>query len=131
MNIPQTIISRGISITVRTVFRTDVSDASNQSYFYNYEILIQNSNAFSVQLMHRNWYIFDSLNEVNFVSGEGVVGEKPILHPGESFKYVSGCEMFSDIGYMTGTYDFMNLETGEMFRAEIPKFHLIFPGRLN
>lgn len=124
-------ITEGIEIRVKVTFRSDLSQIENESFFFNYEVFIENHNAFSVQLQHRNWYIFDSMNDANLVSGEGVVGEKPILKPQESYSYMSGCELFSEIGYMKGFYTFKNLETGKSFQVLIPKFHLVFPPRLN
>lgn len=131
MESSKTAITKGVKITVKVIYRNDISQVEASSYFYNYEIQIENYNDFSVQLLHRNWYIFDSLNEINLVSGEGVVGEKPLLKPGESFTYVSGCELFSEFGYMKGHYTFMNMQTGGQFLVTIPQFSLDFPPRLN
>lgn len=124
-------ITEGIEIRVKVTFRPDLSQVENESFFFNYEIFIENHNAFSVQLQHRNWYIFDSMNDASVVSGEGVVGEKPILKSQESYSYMSGCELFSEIGYMKGFYTFINLETRQSFQVMIPKFHLVFPPRMN
>ncbi len=131
MKSSKTAITKGVKITVKVVFRDDISQVEASSYFFNYEIEIENRNDFSVQLLHRNWYIFDSLNEINLVSGEGVVGEKPMLKAGESFVYVSGCELFSDVGFMRGHYTFVDLSTGIHFLVNIPQFFLSFPPRLN
>lgn len=81
--------------------------------------------------MTRDWYIFDSLDEASLVSGDGVVGEQPILIPGQKYTYVSGCELNSEIGCMRGFYTFKNLNNGELFQVQIPKFDLIYPGKLN
>lgn len=124
-------ITEGIEIRVNVIFRPDLSQIENNSFFFNYEIFIENHNSFQVQLLHRNWYIFDSLNDANLVSGEGVVGEKPVLKPQESYTYMSGCELYSEIGYMKGFYTFRNLLTGQTFQVVIPKFQLFFPPRLN
>ena len=131
MESSKTAITKGVKITVKVIYRNDISQVESSSYFYNYEIQIENYNDYPVQLMHRNWYIFDSLNEINLVSGEGVVGEKPLLKPGESFVYVSGCELFSDLGYMKGHYTFRNMVTGAQFLVTIPQFALDYPPRLN
>jgi ApaG protein len=92
---------------------------------------MQNLNPHKVQLLSRDWFIFDSLEEASYVSGEGVVGEQPILNPEQKYTYVSGCELNSEIGYMKGFYTFRNLTTGELFQVQIPKFDLIYPGKLN
>lgn len=124
-------ITEGVEVGVTTQFRADVSKAKEGSYFFNYRISIENRNSYPVKLIHRDWFIFDSLNAPVHVSGEGVVGQQPVLEAGESYSYTSGCELNSEIGAMHGFYTFMNQETGELFRVEIPTFDLIFPGRLN
>ena len=92
---------------------------------------MENRNNFTVQLLSRDWYIFDSLNEPNFVSGNGVIGEQPILKPGQQFTYMSGCELFSEIGFMRGFYTFKNLLDNKLFQVYVPIFKLIHPPRLN
>lgn len=124
-------ITEGIEVGVTTQFRSDVSQTKESSYFFNYRITIENRNNFAVQLVHRDWFIFDSLNPPVHVSGEGVVGQKPVLEPGESYHYTSGCELHSELGAMHGFYTFVNQASGEPFQVKIPAFDLIFPGRLN
>jgi ApaG protein len=126
-----TLITEGVRISVSTQFRPDLSDLLHNRLFFNYKVDIQNHNAFKVQLMHRDWFIFDSLNEASFVSGEGVIGEQPILSPDQKYSYVSGCELNSEIGSMKGFYTFKNLITGELFQVQIPQFDLVYPGKLN
>lgn len=126
-----TAITEGIEIKVDTQFRADLSDIELGSFFYNYHVKVENHNSFSVQLMHRDWYIFDSLDEANLVSGPGVIGEQPILHPTEKFMYTSGCELRSEAGFMKGFYTFKNIKTGDQFQVNIPIFNLIFPPKLN
>ena len=75
-----TLATSGICISVETNYRQDLSDPTNASYYFNYTITIENTNPFDVQLLTREWYIFDSLNNARMVSGPGVVGEQPILH---------------------------------------------------
>ena len=86
-------------------------------YFYNYRIDIHNSNDFKVQLISREWHIFDSLNEAHFVNGPGVIGEQPFLNPEESYTYTSACELKSDIGKMKGFYTFKNMLTNDLFQV--------------
>ena len=116
---------------MQTQFRHDLSDIMESSYFFNYKIDIENTNSFDVQLLTREWYIFDSLNEARYVSGQGVIGEQPILKPGERYTYTSGCDLKSDIGIMKGFYTFQNLVDGEMFQVFVPTFKLEHPGKLN
>jgi ApaG protein len=124
-------ITDGVEVGVSTQFRADVSQTTESSYFFNYRIDIENRNGYSVKLLHRDWFIFDSLNPPVHVSGEGVIGQQPELESGESYSYTSGCELHSEIGSMNGFYTFMNMETHEVFRVNIPTFELMFPGRLN
>lgn len=126
-----TLITSGVLISVKTQFRVDLSDIPGQSYFYNYMIEVINQNSFDVQLLTREWYIFDSLNQARLVSGEGVVGEQPILKPGERYCYTSGCEIHSDLGMMKGFYTFRNLADGRIFQVFIPTFLLEHEGKLN
>ncbi|MEN9400718.1 MAG: hypothetical protein RL632_1821 [Bacteroidota bacterium] len=124
-------ISAGVGIQVETTFRQDLSDLVEETYFFNYRITIVNTNDFSIQLLHREWHIFDSLRPREYVSGAGVVGEQPILHAGQHFTYISGCQLSSDIGKMEGFYTFLNMQSGVLFKSKIPKFDLAYPGKLN
>ncbi|NVK63661.1 MAG: Co2+/Mg2+ efflux protein ApaG [Flavobacteriales bacterium] len=126
-----TLTTSGVQISVRTDFRSDLSEITKSSYFHNYQVQIQNTNSFPIQLKTRDWYIFDSLNEDRYVRGAGVVGEYPILKPGESFQYTSGCDLRSEIGYMKGFYTFINLLDGNLFEAVVPDFRLEYPAKLN
>ncbi len=126
-----TAITEGVKISVNTQFRSDLSQIMSSQFFFNYRITIENHNAFDIQLITRDWYIFDSLNEPSFVSGSGVVGEQPLLKPGQSFTYTSGCELMSEMGFMKGFYTFKNLSNGKLFQVIVPTFKLIYPPRLN
>jgi ApaG protein len=126
-----TITTEGIKICVTTQFRADLSSVADNRFFYNYRIEMENNNENTVQLMHRDWYIFDSLHEPNFVSGKGVIGEQPILRPGQTYSYTSGCELRSEIGRMKGFYTFLNKSTGDLFQVFIPTFDLFHIGKLN
>lgn len=124
-------VTFGVLIAVRSYYREDLSDPINGSYFFNYEISIENQNSFKVQLLEREWHIFDSLNGWRLVSGPGVIGEQPVLSPNEKFTYTSGCDLRSEIGEMEGNYTFRNMENGSLFHTLIPKFKLEFPAKLN
>jgi ApaG protein len=124
-------ITEGVLVRVVTQFRADVSQVADQSFFFHYRVEIENQNPFPVQLIHRDWFIFDSLNPPVHVSGEGVVGQQPTLEPGETYQYTSGCELHSEVGAMHGFYTFINPMSQTVFRVNIPAFQLIFPGRLN
>ena len=126
-----TLITSGIQISVTTNYRSDLSNVTTSEFFFNYHIDIQNTNSFDVQLISRDWYIFDSLTEARYVSGAGVIGEQPILKPDESFSYTSGCDLRSELGMMKGFYTFKNLIDGSLFEVFVPTFLLQYPNKLN
>lgn len=126
-----TLTTSGVQISVKTNFRTDLSEVLESRYFFNYRVEIQNTNAYPVQLQSRDWYIFDSLSEAKYVSGSGVVGEQPILKPGETFTYSSGCDLQAEIGMMKGFYTFINMDNGSLFEVIVPTFKLEYPPKLN
>jgi len=123
--------TKGIEILVSNWFREDLSNESDSNFFYNYEITIRNRLSYSVQLLSREWHVVHLLHGVSTVTGEGVVGEKPILMPGEAFTYVSGCELINSMGKMYGKFFFKDLTSKKIFYADIPSFNLIFPALLN
>jgi ApaG protein len=126
-----TLTTSGVEIKVEPEFRKDLSQIENRSYVFNYSVYIKNTNPFDVQLVQRDWYIFDSLNEIRLVNGEGVIGLQPILKPGESFTYTSGCDLNSEIGFMKGFYTFRRLDDNENFRVTVPHFNLEYPAKMN
>lgn len=121
----------GIKIRVEPGYRDDLTQIENRSFIFNYKVIVTNTNNFEVQLLHRDWYIFDSLNEIRIVSGEGVIGQQPILKPGETFEYSSGCDLNSELGFMKGYYTFKRMDDGELFRVTVPLFNLEYPAKLN
>lgn len=126
-----TLTTAGIKISVVTNFRQDLSEINEMRFFFNYHISMLNENNFPVQLISREWYIFDSLGEPRIVTGLGVIGEQPILKPNESYDYASGCDLTSEIGLMKGIYTFKNLSTNEEFEVFVPTFQLEYSGKLN
>jgi ApaG protein len=126
-----TLISQGIKITVKNIFNKELSNIHENIFFHNYEIEIENLNHQEVKLISRKWEIYDSLNYPIIVEGKGVIGKQPNLAPNDTFKYISGCKLQSEIGYMEGKYLFINQITKEKFEVKIPKFELIYPFRLN
>jgi len=125
------LITSGVQITVTTQFRQDFSYLQESVYFHNYRIDMVNDNNFDVQLISRDWYIFDSLNDPYYVNGLGVIGEQPILKPGDKYTYTSGCQLKSAVGMMKGFYTFLNMSTNVNFQVFVPTFKLEFPGKLN
>lgn len=124
-------ISNGIKISVRVRFKEEYSEPDKNYFVFSYRITIENYNQFEVQLLRRHWDIFDSNGIKTIVDGEGVVGEKPVLAPGEVFSYESGCSLESGMGRMGGFYELMVTNNGELFQAEIPEFVMEVPFLLN
>ena len=124
-------ISEGIEVNVETFYQADYSNPLNQEFMFAYKITLENHNNFTVQLLNRHWYIFDSNGELREVEGEGVVGVQPILEPGQQFQYVSGCNLKTEIGKMQGYYNLQNLNTLQDFKVKIPPFNLIAPQKNN
>ena len=115
-----------ISINVNTAYLADQSDPSSDRYVFAYTISISNTGTVSAQLISRHWIITDAENVTQEVNGLGVVGEQPLLRPGESFEYTSGTAMATPVGTMRGSYQ-MVAEDGNKFDAEIPAFTLSMP----
>jgi ApaG protein len=115
-----------ISVSVNTAYLAEQSDPSSDRYVFAYTITIANTGTVSAQLISRHWIITDAENVTQEVKGLGVVGEQPLLRPGESFEYTSGTAMATPVGTMRGTYQ-MVAEDGNKFDAEIPAFTLSMP----
>ena len=115
-----------IDVSVNTAYLADQSDPSSDRYVFAYTVTIANIGTISAQLISRHWVITDAENVTQEVKGLGVVGEQPLLRPGESFEYTSGTAMATPVGTMRGTYQ-MVAEDGNKFDAEIPAFTLSMP----
>ncbi|WP_338409967.1 Co2+/Mg2+ efflux protein ApaG [uncultured Flavobacterium sp.] len=124
-------ITKGIKITVLTGFEGTYFKNQSLYFAFSYQITIKNQSKDSVQLNSRHWKIFDSLKDIEIVDGEGVVGKKPVLKPGESHVYSSGCLLASPIGAMNGFFNMINFTTTKSFKVEIPTFKLSAPFALN
>ena len=121
-----TCVTRAIEITVLPEFLPERSDAHEAHYFWAYTIEIANGGALTVQVTDRHWKITDAHGRVEEVKGPGVVGEQPILRPGETFRYTSGCPLKTPSGFMVGSYRIVE-EGGIVFEAAIPMFSLDSP----
>ncbi len=115
-----------ISIRVDTAYLAEQSDPSADRYVFAYTITIANSGTVAAQLISRHWLITDAHNATQEVKGLGVVGEQPLLRPGESFEYTSGTALATPVGTMHGSYQ-MVAEDGNKFDADIPVFTLSMP----
>jgi ApaG protein len=124
-------ITRGIKISVKTSFEGTYFKNYKLHFAFSYEITIENHSKDSVQLISRHWEIFDSLNYKEIVDGEGVIGKKPVLKPGESHTYSSGCLLSSPHGAMQGFFNMVNFTSTKNFRVIVPSFRLNAPFALN
>ena len=115
-----------ISVNVNTTYLADQSDPASERYVFAYTVTIANTGTVAAQLISRHWIITDAENVTQEVKGLGVVGEQPLLRPGESFEYTSGTAMATPVGTMKGSYQ-MVAEDGNKFDAEIPVFTLSMP----
>ncbi|MFY7665184.1 MULTISPECIES: Co2+/Mg2+ efflux protein ApaG [Flavobacterium] len=124
-------ITQGIKISVRTSFEGTYYKNGRLHYAFCYEISIENHSKDSVQLMSRHWDIFDALQNMETVDGEGVIGKKPVLKPGERYSYTSGCLLASPFGAMRGYFNMINFTTTRNFRVIVPSFKLSADFALN
>ena len=118
-------------MSVDTFYQPDYSNPLQSEFMFAYRITLENHNPFPIKLHRRNWQIFDSNGTHREVEGEGVVGVQPILKPGESYQYVSGCNLRTEMGKMKGTYQMENLNSKQMFEVDIPAFEMIVPMKNN
>jgi ApaG protein len=115
-----------IKVTAQSFFLPDQSDEENDQYVFAYTIRIENTGQVPAQVISRHWIITDADNQVQEVRGMGVVGEQPILKPGQHFEYTSGSSINTIVGTMRGTYQ-MVAEDGTKFDAVVPEFSLSVP----
>ena len=115
-----------IRISAQSAFLPEQSDENAERYVFAYTIRITNAGTATAQLVSRHWIITDAANQVQEVRGLGVIGEQPVLRPGEDFEYSSGSSLTTPVGTMRGTYQ-MVAEDGTRFDAEIPTFTLSVP----
>ncbi|MBB6499568.1 Co2+/Mg2+ efflux protein ApaG [Pedobacter cryoconitis] len=126
-----TAITQGVKISVDTVYQEEYSNPEKEHFMFAYQITVENLSDYSIQLMRRQWFIFDSNGTQREVEGEGVVGIQPVIEPGESYSYVSGCNLTTDMGSMSGNYTMHRIPDSTDFTVDIPEFQLIVPYRLN
>jgi ApaG protein len=118
--------TNSVRVAVKPAYLDDQSDPEDDRYVWSYTVTIENKGAEPVQLMSRVWNITDGAGRTHEVRGPGVVGAQPVIGPGESFQYTSGCPLETASGYMVGRYQMMSA-SGEAFEAEIPAFLLESP----
>ncbi|HEX9795002.1 MAG TPA: Co2+/Mg2+ efflux protein ApaG [Planctomycetota bacterium] len=116
-------LTRGIRVRVGAQLVPSQSKPERRRWMYTYRVLVRNDGEETVQLLSRHWVILDADNDCQEVRGTGVVGQQPVLEPGESFSYMSGCPLPTEWGSMEGSYT-MRTAAGETFEAEIGRFFL-------
>ncbi len=118
--------TRHIRVSVEPVFLDEQSSPDENHYVWAYQVKIENDGIEPVQLLNRHWQISDARGQLQEVKGDGVVGEQPMLKPGEIFEYTSGTPLATPSGIMFGSYE-METKTGERFNIQIPAFSLDSP----
>ncbi len=124
-------ITEGIKVSVETEYQPSYSSPSQYHYVFTYRVTIENQSDSTIQLIRRHWEIFDAALSKRNVEGEGVVGQQPVLEPGHTHQYVSGCNLKSGIGKMKGTFLMERLVDGQQFNVLIPEFAMVAPFKLN
>ena len=124
-------VTQGIKVSVQTHFEGTFYRDYKMLFAYAYTVTIENQSKYSVQLTSRYWHINDALNNTEIVEGEGVIGEKPVIAPGDQHTYSSGCLLVSPFGSMKGYYNMINLASGGKFKVNIPSFKLSAPYAMN
>ncbi|RBA29549.1 Co2+/Mg2+ efflux protein ApaG [Flavobacterium tibetense] len=124
-------ITKGIKISVLTSFEGTYFKNYKIHFAFSYQVSIENQSKDSVQLTSRHWEIYDALNQNEVVDGEGVVGKKPVVKPGEIYTYSSGCLLNSPIGAMKGYFNMINFTSTKSFKVIIPTFKLSAPFAIN
>jgi ApaG protein len=118
-------VTNGIKISVTSNFEGTNYRNFRLYFAFSYEVTIENQSNDTVQLLERQWTIFDSLNNTEYVEGSGVVGKKPTLKPTEKYTYKSNCFLTSPIGAMKGFYNMVNFTNSSTFKVYIPTFQLM------
>lgn len=124
-------ITNGVKVSVATSYQQEYSSPVQNHFVFTYKIQIENNSEYTVQLMRRHWYIFDANASVRQVEGEGVVGQQPVLEPGESYEYVSGCNLKTEMGKMKGYYTMERIVDGKQMKVNVPEFVMIVPYKNN
>ena len=124
-------ITKGIKISVHTNYEGRHQKSDSNHFAFSYFITIENQSNDIVQLLSRQWEIFDSLNDTDIVLGDGVVGQVPILEPQEKYTYRSNCLLHSSIGAMKGHFHMVNFSSKKHFKVHVPTFQLIVSDVLN
>lgn len=124
---PYSAVTGDITVRVAVSYLAEQSSPEQARWFWSYHVRIENDGSAVVQLLERHWRILDGRGNAHEVRGQGVVGDMPLILPGESYDYVSGCPLDTPTGTMSGSYRLVD-GTGALLDVEIPKFSLLTPG---
>lgn len=124
-------VTDGIKISVETSYQEEYSQPLNNEFMFTYRIVIENQSAYTIKVLRRHWFVFDSCGITREVEGEGVVGQQPVIESGKVHEYVSGSHLKTEMGKMRGTYLVKQIPDGKEFTVVIPEFELIAPFKLN
>jgi ApaG protein len=125
------ITTHNITVSVEAQYEYEASRPAERKYIFIYYVKITNNGKDTVQLLSRRWSIKNIENSIKVIEGDGVIGEQPILEPGQSHQYRSWSIIATPIGLMTGKYKMVNLTTQKEFWVDIPEFDLVTPFKLN
>ena len=124
-------VTQGVKIGVTTRYEKGFSSDTQREYLFSYSIFIENFNDFPIQLLKRHWKITDAVGMIRVIDGPGVIGKQPIIASFENYNYQSACDFNTPLGTMEGNYLFRNLDSGKLFKVEIPKFVMVTEQKLN
>lgn len=123
--------TNGIKVSVNTEYQPGYSSPGQYHYVFTYKISIENNSNHTIKLLRRHWEIHDAAYSMRLVEGDGVIGQQPVLEPGQVHEYVSGCSLKSGIGKMTGYYTMEKLLDGKILKVIIPEFTMVSPFKCN
>ena len=124
-------ITEGVRVSVEVEYQPEYSSPGQHHFVFTYRVSIENNSDATLQLMSRVWKIHDAGQSQRLVEGEGVVGQQPVLEPGQTHEYMSGCNLKSGIGKMHGSYVMERIVDGAEIEVTIPEFNMVAPFRLN
>jgi ApaG protein len=127
----ETCTTFGITVSVTPFYQPALSKPLENKFIFSYRVTIDNQNPYTVQLIRRHWHILDSNGAFHEVEGEGVVGQQPVLQPGERHEYHSWAPIKTELGLMFGTYTMLQVDEDRIFKVKIPEFQLVAPQKLN
>lgn len=118
-------VTEGIKVSIDVTYQAEFSSPHQHHYVFTYKVTIENVSQHTYQLLRRKWEVFDAAEDSKIVEGIGVVGQQPVLEPGDSHSYISGCNLKSGMGKMKGSYTMEKLFDGKQIEVTIPEFQMI------